>query len=275
MPSSASSLSPEEASLLTTLAAEGRQVFTIDDAYECWQGDPITPERLHRMVRKGWLERIERGRYVIIPFEAGPDREWSEDALVLASHLAKPSAVAYWSALHYWNLTEQIPRITYVQTTTRKWKRRIEAMGLRFQIVTITERKFFGLERVFVDDARVVVTDREKTLIDALDRPDLTGGIPEVAKALRTAVSSIDWDTVDTYLDRFGSGAVIKRLGYLVETLEVDMPDRDERLQAWMKRLTSGISKLDPSSAREPHRIATQWRLWINVDEAGLKEVAE
>ncbi len=27
--------------------------------------------------------------------------------------------VAYWSALDYWNLTEQVPRVTYVQTTAR------------------------------------------------------------------------------------------------------------------------------------------------------------
>ena len=36
---------------------------------------------------KGWLARIERGRYLIVPLEAGPDRVWTEDALVIASYL--------------------------------------------------------------------------------------------------------------------------------------------------------------------------------------------
>ena len=116
----------------------------------------------------------------------GPQREWSEDAFVLAMHLVRPASVAYWSALNYWNLTEQVPRVTYVQTTAKKHKRRIEAVGLRFQIVTVTPRKFFGNHQTFVDHNRISVTDREKTLLDGLDRPDLCGGIHEVAKAIRT-----------------------------------------------------------------------------------------
>lgn len=272
MQSSARGLSAEEAMLLTTLAAEGRQIFTIADACERWGGDSRTPERLQRMVGKGWLERIERGKYAIVPLEAGPERVWSEDALVLAMHLVTPAAVAYWSALNYWNLTEQVPRITYVQTTSTKRKRRIEAMGLRFQVVTVTTKKYFGLHRAFSDHNRITVTDREKTILDGLDRPDLSGGIPEVAKALRSGASSVDWDRLDRYLERFGLGTIAKRLGYLVETMQLEIPEREARLSAWARRVSAGISKLDPSSAREAHRIVTRWRLGINVDEAGLKE---
>lgn len=54
---------------------------------------------------------------------------------------------AYWSALHHWNLTEQVPRVTFVQTTARKFDRRKEVLGLRFRFVTVTPRKFFGFRR--------------------------------------------------------------------------------------------------------------------------------
>ncbi len=46
---------------------------------------------------------------MLMPLEAGPEREWSESALVIASRLIQPSAAAYWSALHYWTMTEQVP----------------------------------------------------------------------------------------------------------------------------------------------------------------------
>jgi len=108
------SLSDAEASLLTTLAARGEEVFTTEDAYEeLGKGRP-TRDLLDRLVEKGWLARIEKGKYLIVPLEAGPDRTWSEDAHVLAGHLVTPSMVAYWSALNDWNFTEQVPRITYV-----------------------------------------------------------------------------------------------------------------------------------------------------------------
>lgn len=263
-------LSADEAGLLARLAAEGKDIFTIEDAYAHWKGASNTPFRLRDLEEKGWLERLERGKYLIVPLEAGPDREWTENAFVIAAHLVQPSAIAYWSALHHWNLTEQVPRVTFVQTTARKFERRKEVLGIRFQFVTVTPRKFFGYRRETSDGKKFQITDREKTLLDCLDRPDLAGGIPEVMKALRGDTDAFDWSHVDAYLERFGSGAVVKRLGFLVEAMRLDIPDRDERLADWAGRLTAGLAVLDPSSRRRPRRIETRWRTRVNVDETML-----
>jgi predicted transcriptional regulator of viral defense system len=261
-------ISTKETGFLAHLAGEGKEIFTIHDGYAYWDGDPNTPFRLRDLEEKGWLERLERGKYLIVPLEAGPEREWTENAFVIAAHLVQPAAIAYWSALHHWNLTEQVPRVTYVQTTARKFQRQKEVLGLRFRFVTVTARKFFGLHREFVDHKQFQVTDREKTLLDCLDRVDLAGGIPEVTKALRSDVDGFDWSRVDEYLERFGSGAIVKRVGFLVEAMKLDIPERSERLADWAGRLTAGLAVLDPSSRRTPHRIAKRWRLRVNVDEA-------
>jgi predicted transcriptional regulator of viral defense system len=126
------------------------------------------------------------------------------------------------------------------------------------------------LRRETVDHKRYQVTDREKTLVDCLDRLDLSGGIPEVIKSLRASANGFDWSRVDRYLDRFGSGAVIKRLGFLVDAMQLAIPGRDARLEAWERKLTAGLAVLDPSSGEPDRRIATHWRLRVNVDEALL-----
>lgn len=264
-------LSAEEAGFLAHLSGEGKEIFTIADGYAYWDDDPNTPFRLRDLEEKGWLKRLERGKYLIVPLEAGPEREWTENAFVIAAHLTQPAAIAYWSALHHWNLTEQIPRVTYVQTTARKFQRQKEVLGLRFRFVTVTPRKFFGLHREFVDHKQFQVTDREKTLLDCLDRTDLAGGIPEVTKALRSDVDGFDWSRVDAYIERFGSGAIVKRVGFLVEAMQLDIPERSERLADWAGRLTAGLAVLDPSSGRPSARIAKRWRLRVNVDEALLR----
>jgi len=264
------SLSDTEASLLTTLAAAGNDIFRVRDAYQVLGKGRSTRDTLERLVNKGWLGRVEKGKYLIVPLAAGPERTWTEDAFVIARHLVRPSMVAYWSALNYWNLTEQVPRVTYIQTTARKENRRPSVLGMQFQIVRIKRQRFFGTHRFHVGESVAETTNREKTIIDCMDRPELSGGVAEVARALQEGDGKFDWKRVTGYLCRFGSGAVVKRLGFLVEALKPQHPPGLELLEEWQGLLTAGISKLDPSSPREPHRIATRWRVAVNLPEEGL-----
>ena len=89
------SLSDAEASFLTTLAASGKQIFVTKDGYNVLGKGRSTRDTLARLVAKGWLDRIEKGKYLIVPLEAGPDRTWTEDAHVIAGHLVSPGMVSY------------------------------------------------------------------------------------------------------------------------------------------------------------------------------------
>ena len=178
--------------------------------------------------------------------------------------------VSHWSALNYWNLTEQVPRVTYVQTTARKENRKPRVLGMQFRIVRVKPRKFFGGHGYRAGESHVEVADREKTIVDCLDRPDLSGGLEQVGKAMLAGDGDFDWDRTTMYLRRFGSGAVVKRLGFLVETLKLTHPPEPRMLDEWLDLRTAGISKLDPSTPREPHRIATRWRIEVNLPEEGL-----
>lgn len=266
MSRSITELGPKEAEFLSRLAGEGHTIFTVEQARRFWGNAAYTTNVLGRLEGKGWLRRLERGTYLIIPLEAGPARDWSESALVIAPHLVQPAAIAYWSALHYWNMTEQIPHTVFVQSTRRKHQRRIEVMGISFRFVTVIEAKFFGVLQRTLDGKPIYVTDREKTLLDGADRPDLSGGIGQLAQALRAAWADVDWQRLDRYLARFGTGSLIKRIGYLVETLDLPLPDQEERLARWRHSLSSGIAPLEPGQGHTG-RIVTRWRLRMNVEE--------
>ena len=265
------SLSDAEASFLATLAASGKRIFVTKDGYDVLGAGRSTTDTLARLVAKGWLARIEKGKYLIVPLEAGPDRTWTEDAHVIAGHLVSPCMVGYWSALDYWNLTEQVPRVTCVQTTTRRENRSPRVLGMRFRIVRVKARKFFGGHAYRAGESPIEVTDREKTIVDCLDRPDLCGGLHQVAEALHSADGDFDWNRTTMYLRCFGSGAVVKRFGFLVESLGLTHPPAPRMLDEWLDLRTAGIGKLDPSSPRAPHRIATRWRIAVNLPEEGFR----
>jgi predicted transcriptional regulator of viral defense system len=257
-------LGPKEAEFLSRMAAFERGIFTSAKAAEYWGDRDYSKAVLYKLTKKGWIARIKRGTYLVIPLDAGPERRWSEQAVVVAQHLVHPAAVAYWSALHHWRLTEQVPRVMFVQTPKRRSRRDVEALGMHFRLVTIAQAKFFGLMTQDMGGRPVTVTDREKTLIDAADRPELSGGIVQLAEALRQGASDIDWPRLDAHLARFGVGTIYKRLGYLVEILDIGMPHVEERLASWQSRLTAGISPLEPGSKNGGPTV-TRWRIRVNV----------
>ena len=260
-------LSAELANALSRLASSRKSIFTVDDlakalgrpSHQVWR-------TLTSLVDRGWATRLVKGVYLIVPLEAGPESAWSEDSLVVATYLAKPAAVAYWTACHHWNWTEQIPRTVFVQTPRRVRTATRKVMGVQYRLIRVQANKFFGTVRRTAGQGQFTVTDREKTLVDALDHPEFCGGIRQLIEILPAAGQAVNWDRVDEYLRRLGSGAAYKRLGLLVEHLgeKVRIPDRVERVERWRSLLTGGYAPLEP---RRPMTGATspRWRVRLNV----------
>src|SRR3972149_2582671 len=169
--------------LLNELARKG-QTFTFEDAAMTsslsTQSLKVT---LSRMEKEGLIERKEKGKYLIIPLGARKGKHTINE-FILGSQLVNPAVIAYWSALNYHGFTEQIPNTVFLQTTSRKKEQHPEILGVRYRIIRVTGKKFFGSEKVWIEDVAVEITDPEKTVVDCLDKPQFCGGIAEAAKAL-------------------------------------------------------------------------------------------
>ena len=202
----------------------------------------------------------------MIPLEAGPDRLWSENPLVIADKLAKPSCIAYWSAIRYWNWTEQLPQIVYIQTTQRKNSKRKSIFGTQYEIVTVPEKKYFGMVKQWEGSSSFFITEKEKTLIDCADDVKRSGGIEELAKAVKQASGEIDFKKLDEYSRRINNGAIQKRLGFLFEELVPELPREGiEILKKWRNELTHGISPLLPGGGKKGKTL-TKWHLQVNAE---------
>jgi len=242
--------------ILKAIAREG-QVFTLEQLHRQTEiPKNVLSVMLSRWEDRGLVERIERGKYLIIPLESEKGK-YTLHEFVIASHLVQPSAIAYWSALHYHGLTEQIPITVFVQTTARKKNRQLEVFGVDYRIVRVKPEKFFGFKKEWIEETSVTVTDREKTVIDCLDRPEYAGGIVEAAKALENA--SLDRENLSRYALMIGNNAVVRRLGYLSEQAGVplDLPLPTSR----------NYLLLDPTMPRQGEN-DPRWRLVINTEIA-------
>jgi len=258
-------LGPREAEFISRFAQTNTGVLTLHEATSFWKSKKLAYDVLQRLERKGWLARIEAGKYLVIPLEAGPERRWTEDTYLVANALVQPSAIAYWSAIRHWNWTEQIPRIMYVQTTRRKNQKQATVFGVKYEFVTVNPRKFFGHAKEWRNGKQVLVTDKEKTLVDCADDVERAGTIEELAKAVKSAASEISWPKLNEYVNRFPNGAVPKRLGYLFEALVPELPrEAREVLSSWQGSLSAGVVPLQSLKSKKG-KISTRWGVRANV----------
>jgi predicted transcriptional regulator of viral defense system len=222
-------------------------------------------QELGYLSRRGWLARVRRGLYLPVPLEAPRSGEWIEDPWIVASKAFAPCYIGGWSACEHWDLTEQVFRDVVVVTSRALRRRHQELQGMAFLVTSRSGDALFGTREVWRRNVRVAVSDPSRTLIDVLDDLGIGGGIRHVAGVLGEYLRSEhrDDELLVQYGDRLGNRSVFKRLGWLLELLDVDGPLRE----ACLARRSAGLSKLDPTVSGAG-RIVRRWGLRVNVDLA-------
>jgi predicted transcriptional regulator of viral defense system len=252
-------LSTREAQVLSRLASENREIISISDLADVLDiPRKSAKDMAYALKEKGWLERVAHGKYLILPLAAGENAVYTAHEFVIASALVEPMYVGYWSALNHHGLTAQVPRTVYIVTTTRAQEREIH--GVTYRPVTVTEQKFFGYQPTAVESNQVNISSIEKTLVDCADHPEFCGGISELAKAMHNAVDMrCSWERVVECLRRVGNGAATKRLVYLADQLDIDLPEYD----VFVESFTTGYPLLDPTREATGTRDST-YQLRLN-----------
>ncbi len=254
------SLSTRESTLLTSLAGRGRKIFTLKDVTSTLD---ITYENakviVSRLVKKSWLIRLTRGKYLIVPLEAGIKSLYTEHGFVIASHLVDPYYIGYGSALNSHGLSELIPPIVYVVSSKRRKNRTI--LHTKFKFVTVSKSKMFGLEELTISGSKIMTSDAEKTIADCLDHPEYCGGVDEIAKTIFFEHKELDMKKVVIFATRLGNKTIIKRLGYLLDLFNFH---EYEYLFEKVEH-SKGYPKLDPNLPKKG-KFNKKWRLLLNAD---------
>jgi predicted transcriptional regulator of viral defense system len=245
--------------LLRKLAAQGDRVFTTERARELAPDAGLSEgylhQALHHLARSGWLVRLRKGLYALSSTVLGvtPAHEFE-----VAMTLVSPAAISHWSALHYHGLTEQAPRKVFVLTTTDASVPRVRSTTVKrisngypigdtvYQFVQVKPERYFGVEKVWIGEARVRVTDPERTLLDGLSMPQYCGDFAEVLHAFEVRGKHLDVERIVQYACQLDT-ATAKRLGWVLQLQGID----PARLDPLLKLPIEGYRKLDPTGPRK------------------------
>jgi predicted transcriptional regulator of viral defense system len=267
------SLGNIESQLLSILSSRDKTIFSIEDARNV-TGSSSSATRLvlSDLVRKKWLIRLTSGKFLIVPFSAGQDGEHSENWYIIAKNLIDPFPyyISHYNALEINEITTQPLFTIYISTPIRRAPKKI--LGASYQFIYIQEKDIWGIEDVWVTQSqKVKVSDIERTIIDCLNRPDLCGGISEIAKGIWIERNSIDYQKIVKYLKQFNRKSVAKRLGLIFETYGIG----EEKILSEIKKLiSSSYALLDPT-LENSGRFLDSWKLRLNIDPDELIDITE
>lgn len=261
-------LSPSESRIVLGLQERGERRLTRRQIIDQLQTSPNAADQIIRSLRqKGWIEKAGWGRYLLVPAEYGPDRIGETSILALASHIVDPYWFAWSTAAQIHGLTTQYRWQIWVATTRQA--RRRELHDHRIDIVKVVEQRAFGIETVEKDGVALQVSDRERTLLDCVEKPKRAGGLGEVAMMISFARKDIDWQRLVAHARRFGNVAAVQRLGWLADRIGIPFPaDARARLKALIR--PGHRAPLDPSAAAGKSRYDPQWQVWVNVPDEQL-----
>ena len=256
--------------LVRMLAGAGNRVFSAEQARGLSPSVGISrgylPQALHYLARAGWIVQLRKGLYALSGAVAGT---LSVHEFEIAMALVQPAAISHWSALSYHGLTEQVPRDVFVLTSARSVPRArgkkthsgdgYPAGGTTYRFVQVKPERFFGIDDVWVNEARIKITDPERTLLDGLLAPQCCGDISEVLHAFETRGPKLDVDRIIEYALKL-DGATVKRLGWILEKQGVT--------QALLARLLmfpiKGYRVLDSTGPRRGPCDA-RWMIQLNL----------
>lgn len=138
------------------------QTFSIADARRVLRHKESDPTRqfLERLQTKGWIKRIKRGRFAVIPLSSGEKRTPQLHEFIVAMELVSPATIAYWSAINHHGMTEQLPRTVFVATNHPVRRPPSEVLGVSYKIVSLRPEKFFGIVKDWIDETPFMVLAR-------------------------------------------------------------------------------------------------------------------
>jgi predicted transcriptional regulator of viral defense system len=211
------SLGPREVRLLAEWERERRNSVTLTDIQNR-VGKPAAKYVARELVRKGALRRIRRGAYLVRPLRTLLWPSVPSTAVATAALLqSEPYYLGgLWAVSFHRFSTQRYANIVDAFVTHRLAPRPLGPGKVRFHALS---RRLvdYGVTSAEIEGVPVRLSDPERTLLDALDRPRLFGGLGSALSLLAENLSRLDQQRLVSYAVGGSKPTTRQRLGVVLE----------------------------------------------------------
>lgn len=240
-------------------------IFTLKQATKVFNTSTTeTSKILSRWYKQGWVNRITKNLYNIVPIEATSTDQALDNIWIIVPYLFNPGYIGGWTATEYWDFTEQIFIDTCVLTEKVKYTQEKIFNHIRFVIHPLKPKFNFGTTFIWVNNKKVLISDPHKTIIDMMISSYVGAGSQHTVDCFCNYIRGehFDYNKLFEYAVIADNGAVFKRLGFLSSQILGD----DHQLTILCSKLISkGYSYLD-TTFKNNQKLITKWNLYIPND---------
>lgn len=226
-----------------------------------------TRESLLNYHRKtGHVVLIRRGLYAVIPPGADPDL-YPVDPFLVAAKLTKDAVLSYHTAMEVhgraYSVREHLTYSAARPVAPVTFRSRI-FRGVKFpQALSRAGKEDFAVIEVDRAGLEVRLTSLERTLVDVLDRPDLSGSWEEIWRSLES-VEFFDLDKVVEYTLLLGNATTTAKVGFFLEQHRESLMVEEYHLKPLHDHRPRQPHYLD-SSSRTSGKLVAKWNLIVPV----------
>ncbi|MCK9555181.1 hypothetical protein M0R36_05140 [bacterium] len=252
-------LSKDELYLISRAEYERQKLITSDFAGRLFPSRKRAADVLDTLTRKGRLLQIQRGKYLIVPIKA-PNQQWSPNEFVVVALWMGdiPYYVGYFTMYNYWGFTEQIPQTVFILNLEKNVKKTIG--DVKYEALKIDKKKFFGIQKIKIEDIDIYISDKERTLVDFVYNP--IGSYANVANVLKSCLVDIDLEKFINYLNQFPVVSVRKRAGFFLAEIGCSN-NALKKLQRNIGREDTFVV-LNPANKSRKGKINKEWKIIVN-----------
>jgi predicted transcriptional regulator of viral defense system len=223
------------------------------------------------LIKRNIIARLKPGKYIIIPHELGKEVNYIGNWYVAAREIVKSPHyyISYYSAMDIHNMVTHPITKVYVTTPKREYKKKRIVGNATFEFIYISANHIWGVKKIWVTKSEQVrVSDIERTVIDCLYRPKYCGGVLEIVKGLWMKKQEIDLEKLLDNAVKFKKFVVIKRLGYILESLSLQDTGDLAKLRT---HINNKYYILDPLlSTKDTYK--NSWKLIANISPEEMKK---
>ncbi len=265
-------LGPVSAKLIASLYDINKSIFTIANVMDITglsrtKAADLTSE----LVKREIIVRIKGGKFVIIPQELGGHTKYIGNWYVVAREIVNSPDyyISFYSAMEIHNMvTHPITKVC-ISTPVQQYKKILDIRNVAFEFIYTSKQNIWGIGNYWATKSeRVRVSDIEKTIIDCLYRPKYCGGVLEVVKGIWIQKDKIDFDRLLNYSLKFDKNIAIKRLGYVLEMLDLT---KSKYLNKLRVKANNKYYVLDPLLPTD-ETFKNSWKIIANIGQEEIRK---